>query len=238
MGQYVKIVCFIVLFFTNSISVVFADSILNDLAPSVFGERSRGPKPEETLIAPFIDQKISPYQDQGTKGSLPQNLKNVIPLTVPHQDRAFMMEWVSTQVAGILTFNPHDLSSTSSDGSAAQTALFKKVFLEKAKADVQTLLALPYFTDRLYTKKMRIKAFVQTPAIIQNEGVFGDVYRWLVDVPVTMTFYPDGYIKDQVRRSSTFETKTITVRVQVARVSGEYPDGCAIESFTTSTVLP
>lgn len=236
MIKYRKIDFLISLFLICIPIPVLADSILNDLAPSVFGVRDRGSKPEDTLIAPFADDKTLPKNDQ--KNLITETNNALISLTVPHQDRAFMTQWAATQSSSIFTYNPYNLSNDSTDGPTAQTALLKKLFLPSAQADVQALFSLPYFANRLNNQKMQIKAFVETPAIIQNEGVFGNAYRWLIDVPVTITFYPNGYINDQITRANQFETKTMTVRVQIVRVSGEYPDGCVIERFTTSLPLP
>lgn len=236
MIKYRKIGFLISLFLIYIPLPVLADSILNDLAPSVFGARDRGPKPEDTLIAPFADDKIPSKNDQ--KNLITETNNASISLTVPHQDRTFMTQWAATQASSVFTYNPYNIANDSTDGPTAQTALFKKSFSSPAQADIQALFALPYFANRLNDQKMQIKAFVDTPATIQNEGVFGNVYRWLIDVPVTITFYPSGYINDQITRSNKFETKTMTVRVQIARISGEYPDGCVIERFTTSTPLP
>lgn len=237
--QRVRVLLFLLLVsLALSPQPVFADSVLNDLLPSVFGPRDRGPKPEETLIAPFAQDAGATRRMTTEQEKALAKPENLAPITVAHRSRAYMQQWAADQAASILTYNPADSDPGSKDGTVAQAEKYKKAWLESAQADVQALLTTPYFTERLGNRNLRIKGFVQTTATVQNEGLFGDAYRWLVDVPVTITFFPQGAAADDALKSTGYETTTVMMRLQIVRVATGYPDGCAVERFTNTAPMP
>ena len=55
-------------------------------------QRENGPKPEDTLVAPFADNDVKPYSlDERQRATLPVNK---IPLDQPHQSAQNVMEWL------------------------------------------------------------------------------------------------------------------------------------------------
>ncbi len=219
---------------------VRADSLLNDIMPSVFGERDRGSKPEETLIAPFAQD------DQGSRMVKPDEAadlkhpENLMSVTLPNHESLYMTTWADDIVARVMSYNLEGITQNRTQDLTAREKLLKEFFLPSGILNVNAVFQDPYFQERLVQKSMRIQAFVETPATIQNEGVFGGVYRWLIDVPVTITFFPQGDVqyKGAQAKASLYETKKITIRLQIGRVASGYPDGIAIESFTFVGAMP
>lgn len=116
--------------------------------------------------------------------------------------------------------------------------------LDNANKNIVFTAARPYFTGAAFTQyeaylkggdtlpeieagRMRLGTIVdQTPQLL-NEGVIGNSYRWLYDVPVMMTRTP---------AQGTPQTVRATLRLQLGRVAEDVnSDKMVIESWQ---VLP
>lgn len=118
--------------------------------------------------------------------------------------------------------------------------------LDNANKDMVFTAARPYFTATAFGQyeaylkandmlseieagRLRLGTIVDQTPQLMNEGVIGNSYRWLYDVPVLMTRTP-------TQGQGTPQTTRATLRLQLGRIAEDRnPDKMVIESWQ---VLP
>lgn len=201
-----------------------ADSFLNDWLPQVFGERDKGPKPEETLQAPFATGSAAARPLTEAEKEAAANPENMVPLNQPHRATKYIGEWAAATVAGAMSLEP----ATLNEHLDAQG----KTFIPQALEEFKGYLSKTGILASLQVHNQQMQAFVGGDPTLLNEGVFQDSYRWLYDVPLTVTVMPSG-TKTYKGNESKTSTQKLTVRIQIGRAKGPgAPDGMAIEHWT------
>lgn len=226
------------------------DTFLNDWFPSIFGERDKGPKPQDTLIAPFAQNTQKTRVLSTTEKQALTSPENNLPVTVPHRSAKYIAEWVSERVTGVFIYEPEQIKVTLQRAGtdlkqipAAQMGEFllqkrldqlKEDFTDAGAKGVTDYLGQANILSAMKSKQ-QVQAFARNVPQIMNEGVFNDVYRWLIDVPVTVTVLPPGMENYMGKNAKVLPTsQNLVIRVQVARTpaSGGYASGMVIETFT------
>ncbi len=96
-----------------------AESFLNHVAPWLFGAPDEGPKPEDTLLAPFGADKPAPAgqtkgQDSLMKMYDPQkSAEDTSSLNTAHRSSEQIGEWVTNITTQSLTIDPATYGTTS-----------------------------------------------------------------------------------------------------------------------------
>lgn len=199
----------------------------------LFGDIRTGPSPENTGVASFVSPDQMP-----TPNSIPLGTTEaVVPLNKAHLDDVDLVAWATEQVIAGLTLHPNDLSP----GKGKRATQLSENFTGSGRADLAKFFAPWGGEQNLIAKGFETSAFtthIPGRSDVQNKGVFGDVYRWLVDIPVTVTVLPAGQNSYRgAMGTQNVTTKTYTIRVQVGRAPTNKgaPTGAVIERFT---VLP
>jgi hypothetical protein len=209
------------------------------LVNGLFGDIQTEASPEYTGIAPFAGPANN---DDIRPAPLMVSTEGTIPLNRAHLEDADLVAWAMEQIVMGLTLHPHDLTYGEKDPRARKNRL-AAAYTSSGQADLEQFFGQWGGTGQLIAKGFELSAFtthVPGKADVKNKGLFGDTYRWLVDVPVTMTILPAGqktYRGPLGTRNVT--TKTYVVRVQVGRaaVTPTAPFGAMIERFTVLQTL-
>lgn len=206
------------------------NSLLNYLMPSVFGPPETGPKPEETLIAPFAqDAQGSRALGEKDLGALIKP-ENNIPLNQPHRDQSSVADWAATKTVFALTYNPHQ----SADELKAWQQGIATAFAAPGMRDLQNYFAQGGMGATLKAQQQKMVAFHQTAPVVANHVEVHGVYRWVIDVPITISTMPATMTdyRGEQNRQVVPTRQNITMRVQVMRSGAPFTDGMAIERFT------
>lgn len=202
-----------------------ADSILNVWFPQIFGPPETGPRPQDTLIAPFAqDQtgKTRSLSDQERKDL--NSPENIVPITQPHRSNKYIGDWASLITSESLTFD--------SDKVEDHLKALDKDFVPAAKQEFMDYLTRSKTLEGMKARRERIQAYTGTVPTLLNEGEFAGSYRWLYDVPVITTQLPNsargysGKVKPQ-----TF-TQNLIIRLQIGRAKTGFKEGMAIEHWS------
>ena len=105
-------------------------------------------------------------------------------------------------------------------------------FIPYGKQEFMAALQKDGLLESLRQQQQQIKAFIKTEPQLLNEGNFDGVYRWLYDVPVTISIMPSTMTTYAGRNKVTPITRNMVVRVQIGRTSSGFSDGIAIERWT------
>ena len=208
------------------------DSFLNYMLPWVFGEPEKGPKPQDTLQAPFGTEKpVIVTKNQADLQKIfdaeRSTQTNMNELNLPHRSPEQVGEWITSISTQALTIEP----STFDKKSKAYTGFF----LPYALQEYQAYLANNQILETLRGNHMRLTAFAESKPILIQEGVLEGTYRWLYRVPIMLTYYDlkTTTLKDGKKAPS--QTQRVMVNIQVGRASvKQAAEGMAIERWSVS----
>lgn len=200
-----------------------AESFLEKLFPFLFEEPHTGPKPEDTLQAPFIEKgavDTTESQQIGVEYKPETALESGVSLDQAHRQPVQLLDWSSKVISDSLDFDPlrYDQHLVSLQTQMTPYAIEAfKAFLAK-----DNLLAA------LTSNGLVMRAFVTDPARLLNQGAVQGRYRWLVETPVTITFLPRGTMDYAGLQP---KSQIINVRTQLGRVAEGGVDGVMIETM-------
>jgi len=142
-------------------------------------------------------------------------------LDKPHRSPEQLADFLSKGISEILsvkveTYNNH-------------LAILKRGMNETAWNDYQAFITRSQTLESLKANKMEMTAFTEQQPLLLNEGVVGGRYRWLFEVPVTLSFVPEGASSyDRFKPYNQY----VIVTLQLGRVRfGEGADELMVESF-------
>ncbi len=202
-----------------------AESFLNYILPSIFGEPDTGPKPEDTLRAPFggpATKDTAPSQNalMNMYDETPGN-KNTDMVSVAHRSPDQVGEWITGIVTQVMTIDPVTL----------QTEKFAGFFTPYALQEYNTYLATSQTLETLKAGNLRQVAFAEGKATLVQEGLLEGAYRWVFRVPVMLTSYDKAAVTLKGKESPP--TQQIVINVQITRVSlKQAAEGMLIERWS------
>ncbi len=212
-------------FLVLSILVVFAAfpaqaGILEFLFPTL---RNNGPQPSETLQAPFADPQEIKKEDADKPKAAPETS---IPLEFPHRSGNAISAWAVMAVSESLMFDEKTYSETLKDT--------EKYFSSNGRAAYMKSLAALNVPEVAQSSKYALRSFVIKDPLLLNEGKVDDRFRWLYDVPVSLTTMERG-VKTYDDAKPT--TRDVRIRVQLGRTDrADNPDGMWIETWEATPI--
>lgn len=175
-----------------------------------------GPKPEETLQAPFAD---NPHKVRTDREAKPHTL---VPVTQPHMDNPEVGKWLMTAAAEALSYKL---------GEAPEKEEHRKSYF----TDNAWVQLTRYRTDAGFQKIIdgqnhNISTFVQSTPVLLNALEHQGRFRWLFEVPM-MISVTEGEGFDYREKDAVNDEARIVV--QVGRYLHEdSADGMLIESWS------
>lgn len=169
--------------------------------------------PPPDLRAPFKDLGQAPIVE-GT----PDAAKN--PLSV--------QTYSSREVADLLTQILAETLSFDKGNFVYNSAEMEKYFTPEGFAQYQDFLKSTNFQDTLTAQDLQSGAYVEQAPLELSSGVYGGVYKWLFEVPVTISFIP----KDaQTYRENATQpvNRRVLLHTQFTRVQDSDPNALKIE---------
>lgn len=163
-------------------------------------------------VAPFTEQLI---QD-GSSTIEPE--QRALPLEKAHRTDKELKNWINTVVSESLSFNKNSLSKVSEDVRVYYTnAGFKQY---------QEYLTSSGIIESVNNNGYQMGVYMEQPPLLLNGSSIKDVYRWLYQIPITVSFLQNG---------QNIANRELTLRVQIRRVKlEEDPNAVQIESWTVS----
>lgn len=203
-------------------------SFLEDWFPFLFEEEEAGPKPEDTLQAPFMEKgAVATGSVPGVIYQPQAAIESGIAMDQAHRQPAQVEQWVAGILVDGLDFDPlryeaHLQTLTGNMTPYAQDAF--KAFMAK-----DSLLAALQSNDLL------LRVFISEPGRTLNQGPLQGRYRWLVETPVTITFLPRGL---QDYKNVKPKSQALNIRTQIGRVEQGGNDGMMIETLEIIPIVP
>ena len=136
------------------------------------------------------------------------------PLDQPNMSTAALMSWVSQAATEVMTFGFHDYQRRLQDAS--------RHFTRRGWESFTSALQRSRIIESVETLQQVVTAAPRSAPVLLQEGVFQNRYRWVVRLPLTVTF----------RSGNKTSTSNLEVTITIERVPTlESPNGVGIESW-------
>lgn len=231
--------------------------------PQWFGPEDTGPRPEDTLQAPFADpeavqkdkqqaetlersgvifQSSDGYKyrvfpgEEGRTYALPEYDPNADmdegrDMDKPHRRPEDLAEWLVRATSEIFTMDYNGYENHIKHLSTGMS--------ETGLAEFQKFLIDSKVLTELQTQPVKLMGYVEEPPLLLNEGVLNGRYRWLFEMPVTVTFLPRDMSTYRDVENPAENTLRFIVQAQVGRVEkGPSDDNVVIETWRVRSGEP
>lgn len=149
-----------------------------------------------------------------------------ITLDEPHRTARELSIWVSERVSEVLTFDAPNFDRQ------LQTA--GQYFSAKGYEEFKTYIEQSNLRATLSTGDQKVNVIVEQPPLLLNSGPVEGVYRWLYEVPVTISYTP-RQLRELRPDMMAGQGRKLTVRLQLGRHDdAAVSEGVRIESWAVS----
>jgi len=175
--------------------------------------------PGET--APFMSSQNA----EGFSESLEE--AQTLPLNAPHRTDRELKVWITTAISEAMFLESEDLSQTK--------AAAEKYFTTAGWKQYEDYLRSSGTLDSIRKNKYRMSIFIEQQPLLMNGVEIQGVYRWLYQLPLTISFIPQNTV-DLLSARNDIVNRKMTLRVQLRRVRlPNDPDALQIESWNMTT---
>ena len=193
-----------------------------------------GPRPDETLQAPFVNQSeqsegaLEQIYDgaKSTAMSADGQVQDLTNLSVPHRNQEQIDKWATNAVATAFNFTITELRTFGK--------ILRPYYTNDGMEDFRLYLSQSGIVSDLQKAQARASAYVRGQPTLVQKGQDEGLYVWIVDVPLTISYLPLN-AQGQDRIKSVFD-KDMTIRVKIERVgeTDRYPEGMAISRLNVT----
>ncbi len=218
------------------ISPVQAQASILDKIVSWFKppQEHEGPRPDETLRAPFVDNEASGNNklmriyneaDLAANTGLDESQSaDIRKLSVAHRTEGQITEWATNVVATALNFSMQELKNFA--------PVLRPSFSASAIQNFKSFLTRADIVRKLQNDKYRLASYISSQPQIVQKGTAEDIYYWVVDVPVELSYLPlNGTNKARINPSST-QSGTIRIQIQRTDNTQQFVQGMSVTRWT------
>lgn len=143
------------------------------------------------------------------------------------RDISLMIEAIIPEV---LSFNKDNLAKNMTG--------VQKYFTSSGYAQYQQFLQAAAIEQAITSQNMQSGVLMETPPLEISAGLFNGAYKWLFEVPVTLSFIPANTNSYRDQEASVYNRR-VRIRVQFTRVQDmNDPDAVKIEIWQASALNP
>lgn len=189
---------------------VFVYAYVKDLTLKSVGEE-----------APFAETLLS----EGQNTILPE--QRALPLEKPHRTNNELQTWSSMVASEALSINKQEFGKVMND--------IRPYFTQSGFRQYQEYLQSTGILQSINDNNYQMNVFVEEQPLLMNGSSMQGVYRWLYQLPITISFIPEGMAGALVNTDRIVNRK-INLRIQIRRIkTNTDPNALAIESWSATT---
>ena len=184
--------------FRNMIKIAIAQAVIIIVLILSFISYMNATEPQDHYFATTADGRIM----------------RLVPLNLPNMNTSALMSWVAQASTEVMTFGFHDYQRRMQQSS--------RHFTRRGWETFTSALQKSRIIDAVEAAQQVVTAQqISAPVLIQ-EGVFNGKYRWVVDIPLTVSY----------KSGAASRADKLKVRLVIDRVpSLENPNGVGIEQW-------
>ncbi len=173
-----------------------------------------------TIFAPKLEH--APFVERDVDGNILEAQFKEYKLDAAHRTEGEISAWLTVLVSNALSFEMETYSEL--------TKTLQNDFTSTGFKQYQTYLQESRIFDNLKDNNYRISTYIDQPALLLNDMALDDIYRWLYEVPITVTFIPAG--QTEYDENVNIISRKMTLQTQIRRVNLPEDDGAVqIESW-------
>lgn len=166
-----------------------------------------------------------PFKENTGKAVIAGSAKDAN-LTVQHMSTTEISSLLKQVIAESLSLTPANYDATAES--------MKKYFTPEAYQQYLTFLQQGNMKQTLTDQNLQSGAFPEQDPLELNSGVFGAAYKWLFEVPVTLSFVKRG-TQGYENTAVTSQNRRFVLRTQFSRVKDSAdPNAVKIEIWQVS----
>ncbi|MCB9964433.1 MAG: DotI/IcmL/TraM family protein [Rhodospirillales bacterium] len=187
-------------------------------------QRENGPKPEETLVAPFADSDIKPYSlDERQHAALPVDK---IPLDQPHQSVQNINEWLVQNVGNALILDKTKIGHLGQDIAP----VFTEAALEQYKNFGKTT---NIFSAVFHGEDTTLETYLPQNPSLYRAGPVDGIYQWTFEISAVLNLVK-GKLIQYKNATAKQQQKDVTFCITVQRTAHpDIPNGLLISNWQT-----
>jgi len=152
---------------------------------------------------------------------------HTLPLNSPHRTDRELKAWINTAVSEAMFIDSSNLTKVRDKA--------QKYFTAAGWKQYEDYLNSSGILKSLDQNSYRMSIFIEEQPLLMNSLEIEGVYRWLYQLPLTISFIPRNAI-NLLDSQQDIVNRKMTLRVQVRRVRlPNDPDAMQIESWTMNT---
>lgn len=171
-------------------------------------------------VAPFTETLIGAR----TKIILPE--QRSLPLEKAHRTNKELQNWLSMVISESLSFDKQSYSGVAKNIRPYYTNSGFRQYLDYLKsADI---------INNIKSNNYQMSVYVEDPPLLQNSLAIEGIYRWLYQIPVTISFLPRN-VGNLTYGNKDMVNRKLTLNVQIRRIKlPDDPNALEIESWTVT----
>ena len=171
-------------------------------------------------VAPFSETlSMSPTSLTGME-------EQTSPLSKAHRTNRELQSWINTVVSESLFFDYDNYKDVHQS--------IRPYFSEGGFSQYKKYLETAEVLQSLQQNNFRISVFVESQPLLLNDQVMKDVYRWLYQLPITISYLPRDS-NNLLQSSKNMVNRKLTLTVQLRRVRlPDDPNAVQIESWAVT----
>lgn len=193
----------------------------SSIRPMIVGEENTGPRPEDTLKAPFKEDEKLVKQSSLDLPYAPPG-EEIKKLDIPHRPIEKIADWLVEALSEVFSVDPLEYDK--------QRVKISQMMDGGAINDFDAFFSKHNILQVLRSNNMLLSGYVEEQPTLIGEKAIEGTYRWVFRVPVTLTMLErnmDSYTG--VDLSDSNRNIRLLVRVQLGRVAEGGVDGIEIE---------
>jgi hypothetical protein len=222
---YLGSVVFSILLISFFISTpALAERTFLDTLKMIFGmQEETGPKPEDTLVAPFAEGHIKPLDKGFHKDArLPVNK---IPMDMPHRPQDEIAEWLSNAAGDALILDRDKISNIKT--------ILAPYFSEEAFAQYKRFGEKSHiFSAVFHGEQTTLTSFISDSPVLNYARVVDGAFEWQYEIPVTLNLVK-GDLKEYKKTKATQQQKNVTLCLTARRTEDAGNSGILIHDWRT-----
>jgi intracellular multiplication protein IcmL len=184
--------------FRNMLRIAIAESVIIVALILTFIVYINASKPQDHYFATTADGRIM----------------QLVPLNLPNMGTSALVSWAAQASTEVMTFGFHDYQRRMQQSS--------RHFTRHGWENFTNALQKSRIIESIENSKQVVTAQPSSAPILIQEGVFNGKYRWVVDLPLTVTY----------QAGAASRTDSLMIRLVIDRVpSLENPNGVGIEQW-------
>lgn len=153
-----------------------------------------------------------PFVQEMQQETAHNNKENIVPLHQAHRTEQEVKDFITTFTSEALSFNKSNFSTVIKKN--------RPLFTDSGFKKYRDYLLSSNILELIRTKGYEASLYTEAAPLLINSMTLDDKYKWLFEVPVVLTLFPQGD-KKIIQRNGSYKNQNLMIRLQLTRAKIE-----------------